>query len=268
MVISSATIPVPTFNEYVRMPEAQRELFYLREEDRFALDVDALSAAATRNASEYIVLCNPNNPVGNVVSREDVERLLSEGFKVIVDEAFIDFSREHSVESLVEGYENLILITTSTKTMGIAGLRLGYLLTRNREVLAKLREVIPIWNVNALAERFIELCSRGIGEQYEDSLARTAAGSRPDVRAALSEISYLEPWPSHANFRLLPDQSEARAEIAEHLYENHKMLVKDGLNQQELRSDAHIRIGLKGPQDNAAILSALRELEGANRVIT
>ena len=118
--------------------------------------------------------------------------------------------------------------------------------------------MLPIWNVNSIAERYIELFPN-YRDAYDESLARTAA-DRERMSEALGEISFLEPWPSHANFVFCRTSISARR-IAEHLFDRHKMLIKDGLNQQELASDSYVRIGLKGEEDNAQLLAGMRELE-------
>lgn len=256
-LVTSATIPVPTFNEYVRIPEERRTFHNLREEDQFQLDFEELIQAIKRNQSEWVILCHPNNPIGNLVSREGIERLLQMGQMVLIDEAFIDFSLGHSMEDLVANYENLIIVTTCTKSMGIAGIRLGYVLTRNTYILEKLREMIPIWNVNALSERFIELFPK-YRKDYQTSLVQTA-NDREGMFKELQKIPYLEPFPSHANFIFCKTSLSARS-IAESLFETHGFLLKNGLNQQELKSDSYIRIGLKGKEENETLLQALREL--------
>jgi len=254
-IINKATIPIPTFNEYVKMPANKINFFYTDEENKFKIEIDKLIEAIKKSKSDFVVLVNPNNPVGNILTKTEIKKLLDTGVKTIVDEAFIDFSRENSVENLVKEYDNLIIITTCTKTMGLSGLRLGYMLTTNNEIKEKIRNMLPIWNINSLAERFIELFTE-FEEYYWKSIERTVEDKKYLFKK-LKEIDYLEPFESHSNFIFCKTTISARR-IAEHLFDKHRIMIKDGLNQKNLKSDFYIRIGIKTKSDNDKLISGLK----------
>ncbi len=171
-IITKITIPVPTFNEWVRLSKEKMVLFPLEEKNKFQLDPDELIRTIKKTKSEFTAINNPNNPTGNTMGRKEIEKILKTGTITIIDEAFIDFCKEYSVEDLVPKYKNLIVVKSLTKSMGLGGLRMGYLLTTNQKIKDKVRECLPIWNINSVAERFIELFI-DFKRDYENSIKKT-----------------------------------------------------------------------------------------------
>lgn len=257
--ITKIVIPIPTFNEYVQLPKGKMVPFYLSEERGFQLDVDDLIKVIRETKSDYVVINNPNNPTGNIIERREIEKILKTGVMTIIDEAFIDFCKEYSVEDLTSKYKNLIIIKSLTKSMGVGGLRIGYLLTSNKSVKDKIREYLPIWNISSIAERFIELLP-DFKSEYENSIARTIR-DRDHLFKKIKEIDYLEPFDPHANFIFCRTKISSR-KIAEALLRKHNILIKAGLNQAGLRSDKYIRVGVRRRKDNEKLISALKNESG------
>jgi histidinol-phosphate/aromatic aminotransferase/cobyric acid decarboxylase-like protein len=265
-VLTKTTVPLPTFNEFIRRPAETLHCYALDEHDGFRLDVDRLLREVRRSGSESVVVVNPNNPVGNLVAVDDLRRTLESGVTLVVDEAFMAFTDgAHSAEPLVAEYDNLIVVTSCTKSMGIAGLRLGYVITRNEQVKAILRRALPIWNVNALAEHVIEAFPR-FRTEHRESIARIAADTRW-FHDALATVPYLEPFPTHANAVFCRVQGSGRR-LAEILYDEHGFVVKDGVNQGTLTTTAsYVRMGIRNRDDNGKLLAALRAID-PHRLIT
>jgi threonine-phosphate decarboxylase len=258
-VLSNATIPLPTFNEFIARPSRRLHRYALREEEDFRLDVDRLLQEVRRSASEYVVLVNPNNPVGNIVELADIRRILEAGVTLVVDEAFIDFANpSYSAEPLVPDHDNLVIVKSLTKSAGIAGLRLGYVLTANSRIKRILREALPIWNVNSLAEYVIEAFPR-YRTQHRESLQRIIAETRW-FYDALQEIPYLTPFPTHTNAVFCRVNGSA-SRLAELLFDRHGFVVKDGIRQAELTTvHGYVRMGLRNREDNGKLLAALHAI--------
>jgi histidinol-phosphate aminotransferase len=168
----------------------------------YALDVAAVQAAIQPN-TKLIVLCSPNNPTGNLVSRADVLALLETGRIVVVDEAYIEFAGADALAdspiTLVPQYENLVVLRTFSKWAGLAGLRLGY-------------GAFPTWLVPHL---------RKLQLPFEVNLAATIAAIEtladlPAMRQRIADLiaereqltrmlaaqPFLRVWPSYGNFVL------------------------------------------------------------------
>ena len=258
-VMTKTTVPLPTFNEFTARPSTDIHRYPLREQDDFRLDVDRLLAEIRRSASDFAVIVNPNNPVGNLVPLADVQRILETGVTLVIDEAFMAFTDgRHSGEQLVPRYENLIVVTSATKSMGIAGLRLGYVLTRNERAKQLLRASLPIWNVNSLSEFVIEAFPR-YRTEHRESLKRIVADTQW-FYDSLRDVPFLEPFPTHANAVFCRVAGSSRR-LAELLFERHGFMVKDGVHQAELRTTgSYVRIGVRNREDNGKLLDALKAI--------
>jgi histidinol-phosphate/aromatic aminotransferase/cobyric acid decarboxylase-like protein len=254
-IINKITVPIPTFNEYLQLPKEKIIPLFLKEEEKFQLNSDDLIKVIRKTKSDYTVINNPNNPTGNVTARADIEKILRTGTITIVDEAFIDFCKEYSVEYLVPRYKNLIVIKSLTKSMGLGGLRIGYLLTTNKKIKDKVKKYLPIWNINSIAEKFIELFV-DFKEDYDNSIKKTIK-ERNHLFKKLKEIPYLEPYEPFANFIFCKTKISSR-KISETLFNKYNILIKSELNQLGLRSDKYIRIGVRTKKDNEKLISALR----------
>jgi histidinol-phosphate aminotransferase len=92
----------------------------------FSLNVDKLIQEG--QYSNLILLCSPNNPTGNQFPLDEVEKIVSNvDSLVVIDEAYVDFA-EYSIYPLTKKYENLIVLRTFSKSFGLAGLRIGYMI--------------------------------------------------------------------------------------------------------------------------------------------
>ncbi len=155
-------IPAPTFNEYERAFNlyGKRDVlyFYLKEDDNFDISIDDLMEFISRNLlpDETIVfLCNPNNPTGRLIKRDDMLSLSEyaerEGFYLIIDEAFMDFVPDESMINMTRSLRYTIILRSLTKFFGMAGLRLGYGVF-HPEISKKINEYKEPWSVNTIAQ--------------------------------------------------------------------------------------------------------------------
>ncbi len=256
-MITKILVPIPTFNEYTTFPKEKVVYFTLPEEQNFRLDADKFIKQTKESGCDFAVIVNPNNPVGNTASREDIIKILDTGIKLIVDEAFIDFCND-SVEDLTEKYENLIIIKTLTKTMGLAGLRLGYVLTKNNEIKSELRKILPIWNINSIAEYFIEEFPNH-EKEYWNSIEETKK-ERDILFSKLQEIPFLDPRPTKSNFIFCKTNISSK-KLAEYLYDTHNIILRSALNQEFMKSDNYVRIAVRNREDNDKLILALKNAE-------
>ncbi len=258
-VITKVTVALPTFNEFVRLPEDKIHKYLLDEENDFILDPNKLIEEVNESNSEYAVIINPNNPVGNLTPIKDIEYILNSGVNLIVDEAFMTFAGpEHSAEQLISKYDNLIVVASCTKSIGIAGLRLGYMLTSNENVKKKVRAHLPIWNINSVTEYIIEMLP-DYKEEHEESIVKSVEDTKWFLEN-LNDIPYLTPYPTSANAVFCKVEGSAR-KLAETLYDNHRLMVKEGLNQKEFDTDSFIRLGVRNKKDNEVLLGALKDIK-------
>jgi len=153
----SALILKPTFGEYeVACHTVGAEVLeqWGREEAGFAFDADETCALIQKHQPKGVFICNPNNPTGQYLSRQEIERILQAHSQslVILDEAYSAFTEGSwsSTDLIPRG--NIINVCSMTKDYALAGLRLGYAVASN-EIIHYLRQVCPPWNVNAAAQK-------------------------------------------------------------------------------------------------------------------
>jgi histidinol-phosphate aminotransferase len=215
------------------------------------LDLDAMAAAIT-DRTRLIFVCNPNNPTGTAVGREELLRFLDAvppTVLVALDEAYHEFVTDPDVPDgvalLLNGRDNLTVLRTFSKAYGLAGLRVGYGIAAP-DVATALRKVCLPFSVNAVAQA----AAIASLDAAEELLARCkgVAAERERVRAALLDTGYEVP-PSQANFVWLP-LGERTMAFNDHCL-THKVIVRafagDG---------ARVTIGM--PDENDAFLAAAR----------
>lgn len=164
--------------------------------------------------AKIIFLCSPNNPTANCLDNDSILTLLKE-FEglVVVDEAYIEFSERASMLSLVEKYENLLVLRTLSKSWGAAGLRIGYAIASS-PVLALLRKVKPPYNIGALNQKeAVEILKNERAMIYTRSLI---LNERERMEKSLAKLG-LRVFPSQANFILfqVPQASRISRRLAE-----------------------------------------------------
>lgn len=252
-----AIVLEPTFSEY---PAAARaaglevvQRYAWREAgERFVLDHDAIRGLGAR---DVVFLCNPNNPTGSAIQREEVLRMAEmarvAGAALIVDEAFADFAPEISVVDKADA--GLMIARSFTKFFCMPGLRLGCLVTPEAVRYGGLQ---PSWSINVAAEAAGVSAVSDIG--FAQRSIELVAGLRSELHAGLGSIAALRVYEGAANFLL----ARGSADIPERLG-RHGVLVR-GCEPFEGLGAEHFRVAVRGREDNRRLVEALRdELSGA-----
>ncbi len=248
-------IPDPTFGEYRRIfPEAATY--------RDAPGVDWREVERSAARADVVVFVNPNNPTGTTLATEQVVDLAkrSPTKTIIVDESFIDFCDEPSfVEQLQrEPLQNVLVIKSLSKSLGVPGLRLGCLCTSGSGLSSLILDELPIWNLSSVAENFLEIMLKH-RPALEESYARTTA-IREEFSQLLRGCDLVESvFPSGGNFllvRLTVDAGHADA-LARSLAEKQAILVKDA-SAKMADGAGYWRLAVRTTDENQLLVSALR----------
>jgi histidinol-phosphate aminotransferase len=205
----------PTFSLYTTATTlAGGETIAVPRRDDYEVDVPAM-LAALRDDTKLIVLCSPNNPTGNLVSRADVEALLATGRIVVVDEAYIEFAGEQTLAespiALVPRYPNLVVLRTLSKWAGLAGLRLGYGAFPTW-LVPHVRKLQLPFEVNLAAHIAAHETLADLPLMRERIAGLIAERER--LYALLLQQPYLRVFPSRGNF-LLVEIRDPRLSVAE-----------------------------------------------------
>lgn len=260
-------IPVPTFNEYVNAVPSGKIIEFPLEPPTFQLNVDKFYAEIIQSKADIAVVVSPNNPTSLLTPRSELLRLLvklkGHDCMLIVDESFIDFSRDRdkaTLENDITQYPNLTILKSMSKAYGICGLRIGYMLTANTEFAAKIRDGIHIWNINSFAETFLELAPL-YRKEFADSCKQIRL-DRDDFYVKLQAIQGIDILRPEANFVFcrLPDYSASGPEIAKRLFMKHNIYVKDCQGKSLPESDRYLRIASRKQDENHTLIRALGEI--------
>jgi len=153
----TVVIPSPTYGEYElasRLAGAAVVKYKLREDRDFQLHPDVFTSFVRGHSPKAIFLCNPNNPTGQLLPREDMHRLVNDhpDTLIILDEAYMAFTGETGDAPALIDEPNVLVIRSMTKDYALAGLRLGYGLAC-RDIIGSLEKVRPPWNVSSPAQQ-------------------------------------------------------------------------------------------------------------------
>jgi histidinol-phosphate aminotransferase len=221
----------------------------------FQLDVPSILAQADER-SKLLFICSPNNPTGNLFSREAIGILL-ENFKgiVVIDEAYIDFSDEESWLYELPNWPRLVVMQTLSKAWGLAGIRLGMCFA-SKELVQILNKIKPPYNVNSLTQ------SAALSALSEAAAMRQQVGAILQERGALSTalqgLAFVQRvHPSDANFLL------AKVDDANSLYgflKDRGIIVRNRSKVQLCEGCLRFTVGT--PEENRQLLATLRNWPG------
>jgi histidinol-phosphate aminotransferase len=152
----TALVLQPTYGEYelsCRLAGARVIRQTLSGENGFRMDIGETLDRIRKEQPKCLFLCNPNNPTGQILSREDIGKILTASPEslVVLDEAYIAFSDALTLAGRDIAGENLVILRSMTKDYALAGLRLGYGIARG-PVISVLQRVQPPWSVSAAAQ--------------------------------------------------------------------------------------------------------------------
>lgn len=172
------------------------EADYIGIENDYVMDMDVLIEAVVASNPKMVMLCNPNNPTGYLIKKQDIERLLKvySGL-VVVDEAYIEFT-EGSMLNRLGDYQNLVILRTFSKAWGLAGARVGYMIASEQIVNAVLK-VKPPYNLNMLSQQ-AALNALKQREKMKQYVQKTIA-LREKVYDGLIDLN-MKAYKSSANF--------------------------------------------------------------------
>jgi histidinol-phosphate aminotransferase len=221
----------------------------------FQLDVEGIAAAAD-GRTKLLFLCSPNNPTGNSLDHADIEFILNnfEGL-TIIDEAYINFSRQPSFIRELTEYPNLVVMQTLSKAWGLAALRVGMLFS-SVPVIEVLTKIKPPYNVNQASQ---ELALEALENTAQvNAWTRSLVEQRDKLATRLKDIpGVIHIYPSDANFLLV------RVEEPRRLYE---YLVTEGIivrdRSRVTLCEGCLRVTVGTPGENEILLKAVAAFSG------
>lgn len=251
--------PAPTFGEYARMfPDATTYA------DAPGIDLDALAAGCT--PGRIVVIVSPNSPTGTVVPTAWIHAQAAAHPDVwfVVDESFAAFADEEPLVARLERapLPNVLVLTSLSKSLGVPGLRLGYVYANDERAIRAIGEEIPIWNLSAPAEFYLELLLK-FRQDLDASLERTREDRARFAHALASLDAVARVHPSGGNFLLVDLAPEWRDTAAVR-----RALLARGIEVKDV-SDRFVprvprlRLAVRVDADHARLIEALAQVTGA-----
>jgi histidinol-phosphate aminotransferase len=212
-------------------------------------------AEAIDDHTKIIFICSPNNPTGNSIDRQDIETILANfNGLVVIDEAYINYSRQKTFIQELTEYSNLIVLQTLSKAWGLAGLRIGMAFA-SEEIIEVFNKVKPPYNINEASQELALEALQNV-DQVNNWIKETVE-ERGKLVAELAQLpSVLKIYPSDANF-ILVKTTNPRG-IYGHLVDQ-GIIVRDRSKVELCEGSLRITIGT--PEENKILLNALKNFQ-------
>ena len=278
---TGAFVPAPGFSEYKEALEASkipvRDIFYRpREDDNgkpyFEVPYLALETFAAELKGQdgriIVFLGNPNNPDGTLLDKDHIRTVASmmkdANSLLVIDESFIDFvgnnplqDNEHSMRSLVNEFDNIIVVHSFTKFYAVPGLRIGAAFT-NETLITQLQQYIPSWSVNTLAQAYTKAALNDV--DYIKRTKQELNDERAFMYNALDAIEGITVYPPSANFMLFQvNQEGITANYINEELKKYNMIVRNCDSYVGL-TNHWVRIAIKDHDTNIKLVDKLIDI--------
>ena len=262
-----ALIVGPTYSEYERevsMGGGRSHYFSLTEESEFCLDTQALTEELSHDV-DLLILCNPNNPTSSVIKRGQMRGILDyckrKSITVLVDETYVEFAEEPEEVTaipLTEFYNNIIILRGISKFFAAPGLRLGYAVCGNHDLLKEINQKKNPWTINSLAAIAGEIMFTD--EEYMRETRKLINSERRRICERLGKNENFKVFPPHANFvlvKILNDKITSEDVFDRAIRKN--LMIRD-CSTFPFLSNKYFRFCFMMPEDNDKLLAVIESL--------
>lgn len=203
--------------------------------------------------TKIIWICSPNNPTGNSLNLQDMEMVLNNfNGLVVVDEAYINFSRQSSMLGMLQDYPNLVVMQTLSKAWGLAGLRLGMMFA-SEDIINVINKIKPPYNIGQHTQELVLQALEEVGQVND--MIRALVDMREALAVVLEQMAIVKKvYPSDANFLLV--QVENARDVYEFLL-TRGIVVRD--RSRVILCEGCLRITIGTEQENTRLVDAFAE---------
>lgn len=195
-------VPLPSYMyyEYLLKQYGANPVYARWDLDKNELDVDSIYEKIT-GKTKMIFLCSPNNPTGTLIDKEVLKKIAGDNpeILIVIDEAYFEYS-EVTNKDLIDEFDNIFIIRTMSKVMGLAGMRIGYGLACE-EVIEYMHRIKPVFSLTRLS--FVAALNTFRDKAYIEDSIKKGIESRQYLYDELSKIDSLNVFPSKSNFMLI-----------------------------------------------------------------
>ena len=252
-------VPLPSYMyyEYLLKQYGARPVYAKWDLDKNELDVESIFDSVT-DKTKMMFLCSPNNPTGTLIDMDVLRDIASKNPEVliVIDEAYFEYS-EVTNRELIDEFDNIFIIRTMSKVLGLAGMRVGYGLACE-EIIEYMHRIKPVFSLTRLS--FVAALNTFRDKRYiEDSIKR-GIESRQYLYDEVSKIDGLYVFPSKSNFMLIrvKDTGFTASELALELMKK-GIIVRDCTSFKGL-DEYWIRISICTLEEDEKFINILKEV--------
>ncbi len=255
-----ALIPVPAFAEYEQALLAagcKPNFFVLDEKNGFRPDESFIESID--ETIDAVFVCNPNNPTGVLLEKDYLLRLAEKCRRchtfLIIDECFLDFiemPEVYTMTDMLEEYHDILILKAFTKLYAMAGVRLGYGISKDESVILGMKEKVQPWNVSTMAQ-YGGIAALKESDYVRESLYKIKK-ERKRLLTAIKEIGF-KIYESSANYIFFKGE--------EHLWEKclaEGILIRDCSNYRGL-GGGYYRVAVRKREENDRLIEVLRKIK-------
>lgn len=253
--VDNVILVPPTYGMYevsANINDIQIKKVKLTEE--YQLNLEGIAEAIDEH-TKMIFICSPNNPTGNSINRDDIETLLANfNGLVVIDEAYINFSRQKSFIQELTEYANLVILQTLSKAWGLAGLRVGMAFA-SEEIIEVMNKVKPPYNINEASQELALKALENVDQVNQ--WIKDILNQRDRLVLTLKNFDFvLDIYPSDANFILV--KTTAPKDIYNFLVDK-GIIVRDRSKVDLCEGCLRITVGT--PAENDALIENLQQFK-------
>lgn len=252
----------PCYSEYENeLKKINAQIFYynLKEERNFKADLKEIIKIIKDEKIELFAFANPNNPTGSIFTKEEIEDLLkNESCNFLIDETYVEFTdiKRYTSLELIKKYKNFLAVRSTSKFFASPGIRLGYGISGNEEVLESFSKKLILWGVNIAAEIMGKVMF--LDRDYEERVYKHISKERKYMISHLKEIKDLKVYESQGNFILVKIlNGKSAKDLREYLLKE-KMVIRDCASFKNL-DESFFRFCLLKTEDNRNLLRGIEE---------
>lgn len=257
----------PTFDEYPNRFVGAEIVPFISQKKDFRYDAEDLMEFFGDKNIDTLLLINPDNPSGNLITIDNVIMLAAwckeKGIALLVDESFVDFTDGFENNSLLhndilESYPNLSVMKSISKSYGVPGLRLGVFATSDKQTIQRMKKDVAIWNINSFGEFYMQI----FGKYESDYIkaCRKFIAERERFYSLLQQIPYLHVMPSQANYFLCEVTDRFTSKELTRILLDQDVLISNCGRKKNMGDRNLVRIAVRSKDDNNKLFSILKSI--------
>ena len=256
----------PTFEEYNHRYDEKEIIVYSPENENYEYSAKDLIEYYDNKNIKNLILINPDNPSGNYINKNGLLELIKwsnkNNIRLLIDESFVDFADEDEAtiisQEIIEKNNNLFVIKSISKSYGVPGLRLGILVSGNKEIIDYVKKDVSIWNINSFGEFYLQ-----IAEKYKKDYKKALEKFKIERNRFINELSNIKSIrivPTQANYIMAEIINGMTAkELNMELLDRYNILIKDLTEKIKDNNRQYVRIAIRNTEDNDKLINGLKK---------